>query len=193
VLLSDFGLARVLGEQSLTVDTNTIVGTLFYMSPEQVNAERVRINERSDIYSLGASLYQTIVGRVPFEAENVLGLQVKITCDDPVPIRVHQPGISRDIETIVMKCLEKDPTRRYRSALAVAEDIERYLRGELIAARPAGFLSRAWRKLRLHSRLAASALGAMVATAALVFLLVLLPRIRERKKDRETLESALRE
>ncbi|GEM_PF-5821124 len=191
VLLTDFGLARVVGEQSLTVESGIVVGTLFYMPPEQVNAERTRVGERSDLYSLGATLYQMLTGRIPFEGDTVLTLQLKITCEEPTPLRKLQPGLSKDVETIVMKCLEKDPARRYPTVRDFADDVERYLRGQAIRARPAGIGTQVYRIARRHRTVFATAFAAMLVGGVAAFVFGVLPALRESRRDSELLRGAL--
>jgi eukaryotic-like serine/threonine-protein kinase len=132
--IMDFGLARDLGTAGLT-ESGAILGTPWYMSPEQVRGELNKLDRRSDIYSFGATMYELLAGTPPFAGESSVEVFMKVINDEVTPLRRIKPFIPVDLETIVMKCLEKDPLRRYESARAVAEDLQHYLEGEPIAAR----------------------------------------------------------
>ncbi len=130
VYVMDFGLAkRVSREQSLTT-SGMLMGTPAYMAPEQARGESRRITARSDVYSLGATLYELVAGRPPFDGRDVIDLLVKVVQEDPTPLA----RVDRDLGTIIMKCLEKEPARRYASARDLADDLTRWLAGEAIAA-----------------------------------------------------------
>jgi serine/threonine-protein kinase len=160
----DFGLAQDQSEESLT-RSGVISGTPAYLSPEQ--AQGGILDRRSDVYSLGIVLYEMLAGQPPFVGSNPAGILVRILQEEPRPLRKAAPGVPQDLDTIVMKCIEKSPARRYDSAKALADDLERFLDGEPIQARPAGLRYRLGKKLRKHRALAA------VAGAAAVALLVL--------------------
>jgi eukaryotic-like serine/threonine-protein kinase len=130
----DFGIAREIGLPSNTA-TDQLVGTPSYMAPEQVFGDRMQLDRRTDIYCLGSTLYFLLTGRSPFEG-SALEVLMKVSRETPVRLTKLIPGIPRDIETIVMKCIEKEPWRRYDSAKALSDDLQRYLNGEPIAARP---------------------------------------------------------
>ena len=147
--VSDFGLAkRVEGESGMT-QSGVIVGTPSYMAPEQARAEK-QLTTGVDVYSLGAVLYELLTGRPPFQAATPLETLMQVLEREPVPPHSLQPRVSRDLETICLKCLHKMPERRYESAAALADDLERWLRGEPIVARSAGRLERLakWAKRR---------------------------------------------
>lgn len=150
----DFGLARELGSDSLTV-TGVIVGTPVYCSPEQVQGRLEAVDRRSDVYALGATLYECLTGHPPFSAiGGLVELIRRISEEDPRPLRHHLPSLPRDLQTIVSTCMEKDPARRYDSARALAEDLGRFLEGEPIQARPAGFFDRLAKRIRKNRALA---------------------------------------
>ncbi len=167
--VTDFGLARPV-EGGQHTRTGSILGTPSYMPPEQARAEKV-LTTGVDVYSLGAILYELLTGRPPFRAETPLDTILQVLERDPVPPRQVKPGIDGDLETICLKCLDKDPQRRYSSAAALADDLERYLRGEPIAARPCS----RWERLRKYARRkpAAAALIAVSVLAAIVLIGIL--------------------
>ena len=146
--ISDFGLARRMeGEAGLTW-TGTAVGTPSYMAPEQAEAKPLTWGPAVDIYALGAILYELLTGRPPFRAETAAETLRQVISQDPVPPSRLNAKVPRDLETICLKCLEKDPHRRYASAAALAEDLHRFQRNEPIVARPVGSLERALRWTR---------------------------------------------
>jgi WD40 repeat protein len=160
--VTDFGLAkRVGGEDGLTA-TGAVVGTPAYMAPEQARAERA-LSVAVDVYGLGAVLYEMLTGRPPFRATSSIETLTLVLEQEPVPPRQHDRGVDRDLETICLKCLQKEPARRYASAEALAEDLERCLAGEPITARPARLPERAWRWARRRPAFAALAAFALLA------------------------------
>ncbi len=147
--VTDFGLARNLGETGQT-QSGDVLGTPSYMAPEQARGKAYAVDARADVYALGAILYECLTGRPPFRAATVMEtLQQVLTQDAVAPSRL-QPSVPRDLETICLKCLEKEPERRYLSARDLAEDMRRFQAGEAIVARPVGPLGRAvkWAKRR---------------------------------------------
>ena len=145
VRITDFGLAmRVEGDSDLT-RTGQIVGTPSYMPPEQAQGKRSLIGPGSDVYSLGAVLYECLAGRAPFRADSVLKTIEQVIHVEAASPRLLNPGIARDLETICLKCLEKEPHRRYGTAQLLADDLGRFLRGEPITARPISRPARLWR------------------------------------------------
>ena len=119
-----------------------VMGTPWYMSPEQARGDSRILDRRSDVYSLGATLYELLAGRPPFDSDSSLDVLVKLLNEEPVPVGSRHPQLPADVQTIVMKCLEKDPGNRYESARALADDLGRYLEGEPIRARASGLLGR---------------------------------------------------
>ncbi len=136
----DFGLAKSLKGDSNLTHSGVFLGTPSYAAPEQVEGKAV--GPAADIYAMGAILYQMLAGRPPFQAANVLLTLEQVKTAEPVPPSRLQPGLPRDAETIVLKCLEKDPHRRYADAAALADDLDRFLTGQPILARPTGPVER---------------------------------------------------
>ena len=163
----DFGLARLEGQAGLTL-THDVIGTPLYMSPEQARRRKIPIDHRTDIYSLGATLYEILTRRPPFRGEDNLETLSQIIANDPSPLRQLDPTIPKSFETIVLKCLRKNPKDRYDTAEAVAEDLRRFARGEPVEAQPlppwAGVTRRAWKY--------SPRIGVIVMAATLVVLLV---------------------
>ncbi len=169
--VTDFGLAkRVEGDSQLTRSC-AIVGTPNYMSPEQARSEKV-LTTGVDIYSLGAILYELLTGRPPFRMESPLDTVMQVLNDNPKPPRQIDPSIDPDLETICLKCLAKDPQRRYDSAAALADDLQRFMDGEPIWARPVGRVERLVRWFRRNPALgtaASLAVAALLAATAVSF------------------------
>ena len=141
--VTDFGLARrVAGDSELT-ETGAILGTPAYMAPEQASGHRAAVTTATDVYGLGAILYALLAGKAPFAGESVVETLDAVRTRPPEPPSRLNPQVPRDLEVICLKCLEKDPARRYATAGDLAEDLGRYLAGEPIAARPVGRVMRA--------------------------------------------------
>jgi len=161
----DFGLALDVESGGLTM-SGTMVGTPAYMSPEQARGDLRAVDRRSDVYSLGATLYAALAGRAPFQAEGVFEVMRKVVEDEPVPLSTLVPEIPQDLVTIVSKCLEKDPGQRYQSARELRDELQRFLEGEPIQARGASLAYRLTKKAKKH-RLVVT-VGAVAAAALLV-------------------------
>jgi len=145
----DFGLAHDLAKTSDTLD-GTVLGTALYMAPEQARGDLAAIGRRTDLYALGVTLYELFAGAPPFHWAGPLE-GIRLVQEEKVPpLRSVVPAIHRDLETIVMKCLEKEPSQRYASARALAEDLRRFREGEPILARPSTYLYRTGKYLRKH-------------------------------------------
>jgi WD40 repeat protein len=166
----DFGLAKVLGSESGLTRTESVLGSPSYMAPEQASGGARDAGASADVYALGAILYELVTGRPPFRGSTVLETLDQVKTTEPVPPSRLVPGLPRDIETIALKCLEKDPARRYASAAHLADDLGRFRRGEPILARPVLFWERGWKWARRRPAIAALVLALHVALAALLVL-----------------------
>jgi WD40 repeat protein/predicted Ser/Thr protein kinase len=164
--IADFGLAKRLDSDSELTLTGQVLGSPHYIPPEQAAGKHSGLSRRSDVYGLGAILYHLLTGRPPFVGEQMAETLQLVLNTEPVAPRLLNPLVPRDLETICLKCLEKEPARRYSTAQAVAEELAHFLRGEPIAARPVGFLGRLGRWCRRKPALAA-ALAALVISVGL--------------------------
>jgi len=148
--VADFGLAKVVKQDSKGTVRGAILGTPSYMSPEQADGRQDEVNERSDVYSLGAVLYETVTGKPPFRGKTHDETRQHVIKVPPVPPRYLNPGVPADLEAISLKCLEKDPDKRYQSARELAEDLRRFRDGKGSLARPPSI----WDTLRRYSAIA---------------------------------------
>jgi serine/threonine-protein kinase len=168
--ITDFGLAKLTGSDSGKTRDGSIMGTPSYMAPEQARGLAKEIGPPTDIYSLGAVLYDLLAGRPPFQGTTVLETLDQVRSQEPVPPTDFLPKTPKDLETITLKCLQKEPQKRYESANALADDLRRYLEGRPILARRISASERLWRWCRrnpvIASLLAASFL--LLATVAVV-------------------------
>src|SRR5207247_6001743 len=166
--VTDFGLARRLdGDSELTV-TGQVLGSPNYMPPEQAVGKRGKVSRRSDVYSLGAMLYHLLTGRPPFVGEVLTDALEQVLNAEPVLPRLLNPSLPRDLETICLKCLEKEPDKRYVTAHALADELGRFLNHEPVQARPVTRAERVWRWCRRKP-----ALASFIAATALLLLTVL--------------------
>lgn len=169
VRITDFGLAKKVANNSDLTITGQVLGTPSYMSPEQSLAQHHKVGPASDIYALGAIFYELITGRPPFRSETPTETMRQVQQDEPVRPHLLNPKLPRDLETICLKCLEKEPQQRYASAKALADEVGRFLRGEPILARPLGPVTRAARWSRRHAwAVGSSATIAILLTAIMV-------------------------
>jgi len=176
-LVSDFGLAKWLEPTGRVTRTPTIFGTPGYIAPEQVNGSAGNLKRAADVYSLGAVLFDLLTGQPPFMGEHALKTIQQAT-EKPAPkLRSLAPGLDRDLETVCAKCLERDPRARYRSAGELADDLERWLHGHSIVARPVSPPVHLWRWVRRNPLVAqmaallltmATAVGVMISKAQTV-------------------------
>jgi WD40 repeat protein/tRNA A-37 threonylcarbamoyl transferase component Bud32 len=166
--ITDFGLAHRLDDVDAMTRTGDVTGTPAYMAPEQAQGRLQAIGPATDVYALGAILYELLTGRPPFEGRSFVVILPHLLHDDPVPPRRLQLDVPRDLETICLKCLEKDPARRFASGRALAEELGRFLRGEPIQSRPVGWLEHAWKWARRRPLVAT--LFASIAFALLLAL-----------------------
>jgi WD40 repeat protein/serine/threonine protein kinase len=169
--VSDFGLAKRLSADSGETRDGDILGTPSYMAPEQAGGKTQEVGPATDVYALGAVLYELLTGRVPLQGLSAVHTLILVRTEDPVPPRRLQPRIPRDLETICLKCLEKEPKKRYASAQDLADDLHRFLAGEPVQARPTPAWERAWKWTKRRPVVAALA-AAVVLVAALGFALV---------------------
>jgi WD40 repeat protein len=197
--VTDFGLAKRLegadGGAGPT-QSGAILGTPSYMAPEQAAGKGKAVGPATDVYALGAVLYELLAGRPPFRAETPLDTLLLVLEAEPVPPSRLHPGLARDLETVCLKCLQKDPAKRYASVAALAEDLRRFQAGEPIQARPVGRAERLGRWCRRHPARAAAAGSAGVALLAMVALAVgaifTVQLRREEQRTREALQTAER-
>jgi WD40 repeat protein/predicted Ser/Thr protein kinase len=170
--VSDFGLAKHVEAATAHTLSGAVVGTPSYMAPEQALGHSKRLTTAADVYGLGAVLYEMLTGQPPFKGETPLETLQEVLTQEVVPPRRLRPGVPRDLEVICLKCLQKEPERRYESALALAEDLERFLAGEAILARAAGPLERMARWVRRYPAQAALIVVSFLASLAMVGVLV---------------------
>jgi tRNA A-37 threonylcarbamoyl transferase component Bud32 len=166
--VGDFGLAHLADSTLELTRTGSALGTPIYMSPEQVEGCSEEVTPRTDVYALGAILYEILAGRPPHRGESLAEIYRRILDEDPAPLQRVNPDVDRGLETIVLKCLQKDPSRRYPTAAELADDLGRYLRGEAVEARPTPVTMRFWRGAKRYR-----ATSVALATAVISFILFL--------------------
>jgi serine/threonine-protein kinase len=190
-LITDFGLAKSLDSGGGRTRTGAILGTPSYMAPEQAGGKKGAIGPATDVYALGAILYEMLTGRPPFKAETDLDTILLVASQEPEPPRRLRRDVPRDLETICLKCLQKDPVRRYATAEELAEDLRRLRAGEPILARP----QRPWRKavgwLAKYGRWQAALAGVLVATVLWLTALSKKPLPSLSEEEDETVNVAL--
>jgi serine/threonine protein kinase/tetratricopeptide (TPR) repeat protein len=162
--LTDFGLARLVESESSVTQTLDVLGTPSYMAPEQAVGKNAAVSSATDVYGLGAVLYQLLTGHPPFAGGTTYETIKLLESTEPRPPRLLNPTVDRDLSRVCLKCLEKDPKRRYSSALALAEDLERWLKHEPIEARHTGIFARGKKWVRRNPSIAVMA--AMLLTLA---------------------------
>jgi serine/threonine protein kinase/Tfp pilus assembly protein PilF len=177
--LADFGLAKTVGDASLSL-TGEFVGTYLYASPEQVTAGRTIVGPASDVFSLGATLYECLTLERPFGGDSLQAIAREILHEDPAPPRTLRPRIDRDLSVICLHMLEKRPEARYASMDALRDDLRRYLSGALIQARPPSSARRVQRAVQRHPTMATAV---VLSATAFVAILVLLGRTKKARDD----------
>jgi eukaryotic-like serine/threonine-protein kinase len=204
--ITDFGVAKCAGGDEEAPDlrgptiTGELLGTPNYMAPEQASVPRRPVGPAADVYALGAILYELLTGRPPFTGETPLATVLQVLNNEPVSVTSLQPNVPRDLETICVKCLRKEPRHRYGSALDLAEDLQRFLRDEPIKARPVRAVEKLWRWRRRHPAtarlLAAGLLAPAVALITMSLLSARLVRsnaLESAAQQAELLEEATKE
>jgi serine/threonine protein kinase len=191
--LTDFGLAKSLHGDSGLTRSETILGSPSYMAPEQADGRAREVGPAADIYSLGAILYELLTGRPPFRAATVLETLEQVKSTEAVPPSRLQPGLPRDLETITLKCLEKEPPRRYATALELADDLRRFLEGKPILAQPVGPLERGLKWVRRRPLETALLVVTSLAVISLTWGFTASSYERNLEKKNRALDSALEE
>jgi tetratricopeptide (TPR) repeat protein len=166
--ITDFGLAKQMDSEQGNTRSGAILGTPSYMAPEQAAGRTRQIGPPADVYSLGALLYEMLTGRPPFRGETAMDTMFQVVKDEPVAPTRLQPKVPCDLETICLKCLQKDPHKRYGSALALADDLQRFRTGLPIQARPVGVAERTLKWMRRRPAVAALLVVSAMATFGLV-------------------------
>src|SRR5215471_17645611 len=186
--LADFGVARRLEGAAGLTQSGAPLGTPSYMAPEQAEGKSRDVGPAADTYALGTILYELLTGRPPFRAETAAETLRQVIAQDPAPPSRLNARVPRDLETVCLNCLHKEPPRRYASAQALAEDLQRYGRGEPIAARPAGRLERLARWVRRHPAAAGllAVLAVLVAATGTGALLLYQQQLAARARQAET-------
>jgi serine/threonine-protein kinase len=182
--VTDFGLAKRVEIDASLTESGALVGTPSYMAPEQAWGKRGSITTATDVYGLGTVLYALLAGRPPFRGETVLDTLTQVKEREPDLPSAGSRSLNRDLETICLKCLEKEPQRRYGSAAVLAEDLERWLAGKPIMARPVARITRLWRWCRRNQALASvSGLAAASVVAALIIATLYAVRVTRNARE----------
>jgi len=192
-VITDFGLAKDVELDPNLTRAGIVMGTPAYMAPEQAHGIRDKIDARTDVYSIGAVLYEMLTGRPTYIFRGQIGLQtlLKTIEREITPPRRFNPSIPKEVETIIMKALEKEPERRYQSARELAEDIERYLRGEPILAQPPSFFYKSWKRFKKYWYVNVPILIAAVIVVGVVAFVVS-RQMEEEAKRRARINAALK-
>jgi tetratricopeptide (TPR) repeat protein/tRNA A-37 threonylcarbamoyl transferase component Bud32 len=181
--VGDFGMAHLMGSRMELTRTGVPLGTPLYMAPEQVQGRAQDITPRTDVYGLGAILYEMLAGAPPHTADSIVSLYTKIAQEEPLPPSRRNPAAPRELEAVALKALDKEPARRYGSAALFADDLARYLDGKPVEARPASLAYRSWRRWKRHRWSIAAVAAALLALAAVA--LEGQRRTRALEEDRE--------
>jgi WD40 repeat protein len=194
--ITDFGLAKRLDVEVGQTQPGAILGTPSYMAPEQASGRSKEIGPAADVYALGATLYECLTGRPPFKAATPLDTMLQVIGEEPVPPRALQPKLPRDLETVCLKCLEKEPHKRYATAEELADDLRCFQEGKPILARPVGLLEKAVKWARRRPAAAAlaavSSLGSLlIATGLVIGILVIADAWERERGTRKKLEIAV--
>ncbi|MBL8798373.1 MAG: protein kinase, partial [Planctomycetia bacterium] len=188
--IADFGLAKQLAVDSGQTGSGAILGTPSYMAPEQAHGQARTVGPAADVYALGAVCYELLTGRPPFRGSTVLETLDQVRSQEPLPPSRLRPRLARDLETICLKCLHKDARQRYASATALADDLQRFLRGQPIRARPASALETVWKWCKRHPRSAAAGLTGLAVCAVLVLFHIVRLESALRSQERQTAVAA---
>ncbi len=196
--IADFGLAKHLDNTTGKTQTGTVLGTPGYMAPELARGQARQVGPAGDIYSLGAVLYELVTGRPPFRADSPLETVLQTVAEEPISPRRLHPGVPRDLETITLRCLRKEPHRRYASAAALADDLGRFLAGKPVLARPVSRAERLWfwcRRNPVSAFLLAAVAFTLLGGAALAsyFAVQASARAREAEHHADRAEASARE
>ncbi|MFN0129770.1 MAG: serine/threonine-protein kinase [Verrucomicrobiales bacterium] len=184
-MVTDFGLARLdAAEMGLTL-SGQVLGTPAYMAPEQAEGLSKEAGPPTDVYGLGALFYHMLTGRMPFTGDSHMAVLKQVTNDEPVSAVLLNPSVPRDVETVCAKAMSKDPARRYASALALAEDLKRFLDGKPVLARPVSPAGKLWRWARRHRALAASLAGVALSLLAVAVVSAVSARRLKSSRDDE--------
>jgi serine/threonine protein kinase len=197
--ITDFGVAKYAGDDGETSDprgptvTGEILGTPSYMAPEQAMVPRQPVGPAADVYALGAILYELLTGRPPFTGETPLATILQVLHDEPVSVTSLQPKVPRDLETICLKCLRKEPGKRYASAEALADDLRRFQAGDSVTARRESARERLGRWCRRNRALAVASVLGVVTFVAVVGLAVNHAFTVQLRREQELTKKALQD